>query len=97
MQTGKAQKAFERYTGLLKLLGIRALVIIGEMDDCWKGKPEEVDVLVVYEGTLTFEIYRHIRLELEKLLGCPVDLVTTHTLQPVMLEFIEPHEIFHLI
>jgi predicted nucleotidyltransferase len=68
---------------------VKALSLFGPAarDEWRKGK--DIDVLVEFDGTVTFDRYMDLKLYLEELMGSPVDLVTVGAVKPRMWPAIE--------
>ncbi len=56
----------------------------------------DIDVLVEFEGTTTFDGYMELKSYLEKLLGRNVDLVTNDAVKPRLRSLIE-QEAIHVV
>jgi len=61
-------------------LGVRSLALFGSVARDEAGADSDVDVLVDFEGTATFDRYVELSFLLEELLGCRIDLVTRRSL-----------------
>jgi len=59
----------------------------GARDELRKGT--DIDVLVDFDGAVTFDRYMDLKLYLEDLIGSPVDLVTVAAVKPRMWPAIE--------
>ena len=68
---------------------VRALAIFGSIarDDAADGS--DVDVLVVFDGKASFDLFMDLKFYLEDLLGTQVDLVTDKALRPQVRRVIE--------
>ena len=62
--------------------GLRSLAVFGSMARGDDHQGSDVDILATFEGPATFDRYMGLKLELEELLGRPVDLGTPETLRP---------------
>jgi predicted nucleotidyltransferase len=62
--------------------GLRSLGVFGSMARGDDHQGSGVDILATFEGPATFDRYIGLKLELEELLGRPVDLGTPETLRP---------------
>jgi predicted nucleotidyltransferase len=69
------QKEFRRF-------GAKWLAISGSVARDEAHLESDLDVLVEFDGPATFDRYMELKFLLEKLLGCPVDLVTHKALTP---------------
>jgi len=62
-------------------LGVSALWLFGSVARGDAPEASDIDLLVRFEGRATFDRYMDLKLFLEDLLGCRVDLVTEHALR----------------
>lgn len=62
--------------------GLRSLAVFGSVARGDDHETSDVDILATFEGRVTFDRYMGLKLELEDLLGRPVDLGTPQTLRP---------------
>ena len=78
-----------RREDMLVRFGVKKLGIFGSAarDDIRSGS--DVDILVEFQGTATFDNYMDLKAYLEALLGTAVDLVTEEALKPRMRPVIE--------
>lgn len=77
----------------LRLLGVRSLALFGSHARGTATPQSDVDVLVEFEGSSTFDRYMDVKLFLEDLLGSRVDLVTRSSLKPRMRDVVEAEAI----
>jgi uncharacterized protein len=75
--------------GLRKKYGVRSLAVFGSMARGDDREGSDVDILVTFEGRATFDNFMGLKLDLEDLLGRPVDLLTPKCLGPEMEARIE--------
>ena len=68
----------------IKLLGIFGSYVRGKQK-----KNSDVDILVEFNGPTTFDQYISLKIFLEDLLNCPVDLVARKGIRPQLAPFIE--------
>ncbi len=68
--------------GLRRKYGVRSLALFGSMARGDDREGSDVDVLVTFEGPATFRGYMGLKLDLEEVLGRPVDLATPDMLRP---------------
>jgi Predicted nucleotidyltransferases len=61
---------------------IKSLSLFGSVARDQAGADSDLDVLVEFEGRATFDRYMGLKLFLEDLIGCRVDLVTRKALRP---------------
>ena len=62
-------------------LGVSSLSLFGSVARGDSTETSDIDLLVRFEGRATFDRYMDLKLFLEDLLGCRVDLVTEHALR----------------
>jgi predicted nucleotidyltransferase len=62
--------------------GVSSLAVFGSMARGDDREDSDVDILVTFDGKPTFRGYMGLKLDLEDLLGRPVDLATPDTLRP---------------
>ena len=74
---------------LTQRYGLRSLAVFGSMARGDDHPGSDVDLLVTFEGPATFDRYMGLKLELEDLLGRPVDLGTPQTLRPELRARVE--------
>jgi predicted nucleotidyltransferase len=75
--------------GLRKRYGVKTLAVFGSMARGDDREQSDVDILVTFSGKATFDNFMGLKLELEDLLGRPVDLGTPETLRPEMRDAVE--------
>lgn len=68
---------------------IKSLAIFGSVARDEARPDSDVDVLVEFDGPATFDRYMELKLFLEDLLGCPVDLVTRKGVRPELAPYVE--------
>jgi predicted nucleotidyltransferase len=69
--------------------GVKSLAVFGSMARGDDREGSDVDILVTFEGPATFDNFMGLKLDLEDLLGRPVDLGTPDTLRPDMRAEVE--------
>lgn len=67
---------------LRQLNGVKSLAVFGSMARGDDREESDVDILVTFAGKATFDKFMGLKLDLEDLLGRPVDLGTPDTLRP---------------
>jgi len=76
----------ERLSGRLsevrRTFSVQRLALFGSAARDEAGQASDIDVLVVFQGTPTFDAFMDLKFYLEDLLGKPVDLVTDKALRP---------------
>jgi uncharacterized protein len=68
--------------GLRQKYGAKSLAVFGSMARGDDREESDVDVLVTFEGPVTFRQFMGLKLDLEDMFGRPVDLATPDTLRP---------------
>ena len=90
MNRNEILDALNAQAGVLKQkYAVKSLAVFGSMARGDDREGSDVDVLVTFEGTATFDNYMGLKLELEELFGRPVDLGTPDTLRPEMRANVE--------
>ncbi len=74
---------------LRRKYAVKSLALFGSMARGDDREGSDVDVLVTFEGRPTFDSFMGLKLDLEDLLGRPVDLGTPDTLRPEMRQGVE--------
>lgn len=73
----------------LAAFGLRRLALFGSVARNEAGPDSDVDVLVEFDGEITFKRYAKLYNALEEILPCAVDLVTEGGLRPILRETVE--------
>lgn len=73
----------------LKSLGVESLLLFGSAARNAARIDSDVDFLVRFNGTPTFDRFMDLKLHLEDKLGAKVDLVTEDALRPQMRQSVE--------
>ncbi len=73
----------------LSASGLRRLALFGSVGRDEARPDSDVDVLVEFEGKVTLDRYAGLYDQLEDVLGCRVDLVTSDNLRSFMREGVE--------
>lgn len=74
---------------LKKRFHVRSLSLFGSVARDEAGPDSDLDLLLEFEGPGTFDLYMGLKLYLEDLLGCRVDLVMNRALKPRMRPRVE--------
>src|SRR3990170_8682390 len=77
------------HLGDLTSFGVKSLALFGSVARDEAGPESDLDLLVEFEGTATFDGYMGLKLYLEDLLGSRVDLVMRKVLRPRMVPSVE--------
>lgn len=83
----------QRRDELKARFGVRRLAVFGSASRAQLSEGSDVDVLVEFEGTATFDRFMDLKFYLEDLLERPVDLVTVKALRPELRPNIEAEAI----
>ena len=75
--------------GLRERYRVESLAVFGSMARGDDREGSDVDILVTFEGPATFDNFMGLKLDLEELLGRPVDLGTPDSLRPEMRANVE--------
>lgn len=73
----------------LSAFGLRRLALFGSVAHDEAGPDSDVDVLVEFEGKITFNRYAGLYDRLEDLFPCAVDMATVDSIRPAMREGVE--------
>ena len=72
----------------LTRLGVKSLSLFGSVARGEERPDSDVDILVEFEGRVTFDRFMDTKFYLEEILGCKVDLVTPQAIRPRMKPYI---------
>jgi predicted nucleotidyltransferase len=89
MRRDEAIRIIEAHREDLSRFDLRSLSIFGSVARDEAGPDSDLDVLVEFGGTATFDGYMDLLEYLEALLGTRVDLVTARGLRPRLREYVE--------
>ena len=78
----------------LRQFDVKSLALFGSVVRDEARPDSDVDMLVEFEGTATFDRYVGLRFFLEDLLGVPVDLVTRKALKPRLKPKVEREALY---
>jgi len=73
----------------LERFGIKSLALFGSVARDEAGPESDLDLLLEFEGGATYDRYMDLKLFLEDLLGCRVDLVMRKALKARLLPSVE--------
>lgn len=79
---------------VLKDLGVKLLAIFGSVAGDEARPDSDVDILVEFEGSVTFDRYMDVKFYLEDLLETRVDLVSQRSLKPLIRSTVEQEAIY---
>jgi len=74
--------------------GIKSLAVFGSVARNEASSASDIDILVDFIGSATFDGYMEAKFYLEGLLGCQVDLVVRQALKPRMRPVVEQEAIY---
>ena len=89
MRREEALAILRGHLGDLTRFGVKSLALFGSVARDEAGPESDLDLLVEFEGTATFDGYMGLKLYLEDLLGSRVDLVMRKALRPRMVPSVE--------
>ena len=94
MRREEAIKRMRDNWGQISSFGVRSLALFGSLARDEAGSDSDADILVDFHGPATFDRYMDLKIFLEELLGCPVDLVTRKAIKPRMRTYVEEEAIY---
>jgi predicted nucleotidyltransferase len=74
--------------------GVKSLALFGSAVRGEAGPDSDLDILVEFEGSSTFDQYMNLKFFLEELLSRRVDLVTRKALKPRLRPYIEREAVY---
>lgn len=89
MRRDKALSVLRASQGQLGQFHVKSLALFGSVARDEAGPESDLDLLLEFDGPATFDLYMGLKLFLEDLLGCRVDLVMRKALKPRMLPYVE--------
>jgi predicted nucleotidyltransferase len=93
MQRDEVLAILTQHQEPLKRFGVKFLAIFGSVARDEARPDSDVDILVEFEGVVTFDRYMDLKFYLEDNLGTRVDLVSKRTLKPQIRPSIEQEAI----
>ena len=94
MRREEAIKRMRDNWGQISSFGVQSLALFGSLARDEAGAGSDADILVEFRGAATFDRYMDLKIFLEELLGCPVDLVTRKAVKPRMRTYVEEEAIY---
>ena len=89
MRRTKALALLRDHQAELPQFRVKSLSLFGSVARDQAGPQSDLDLLVEFDGHATYDLYIGLKLFLEDLLGCRVDLVMTKVLKPRMRPSVE--------
>ena len=94
MRREEAIKRMRDNWGQISSFDVRSLALFGSLARDEAGSDSDADILVEFRGPATFDRYMDLKIFLEELLGCPIDLVTRKAIKPGMRTHVEEEAIY---
>ena len=94
MQREEAIKRMRDNWGQISSFDVKSLALFGSLARDEAGSDSNADILVEFRGPATFDRYMDLKIFLEELLGCPVDLVTRKAIKRRMRTYVEEEAIY---
>ncbi|MCA9922097.1 MAG: nucleotidyltransferase family protein [Anaerolineales bacterium] len=94
MNISQIQQQLQSQKAQLDDLDVQSLILFGSVARSEATATSDIDFLVTFRSTPTFDMYMDLKLFLEDLFGMPVDLVTTDAVRPQLRPFIEQEGIY---
>jgi len=89
MNREEALAQLRAHTDEIKRFRVESLGLFGSVARDEAGPDSDLDLIVEFEGPATYDRYIGLKMLLEDLLGCRVDLVTSRAIKPRMRPSIE--------
>jgi hypothetical protein len=77
------------HTAEISGFGVKSLGLFGSVARNEAGPESDLDLVVEFDGPGTYDRYIGLKMLLEDVLGCSVDLVTSRAIKPRMRPYIE--------
>jgi predicted nucleotidyltransferase len=78
----------------IRSYGVKTLALFGSVARDEATDKSDVDLLVEFEGKVTFDSYMDLKFFLEDSLGCSVDVVSKDMLKPQIRDIVEREAIY---
>ena len=78
----------------LTRLGVKKLAVFGSVVRGEATSNSDIDILVTFQGSITFDRYMDLKIYLEDLLGYSVDLVISDVLHPRLKPYVEGDAVY---
>jgi predicted nucleotidyltransferase len=94
MDRNKAIEVLKQHQDNLKQFGVKTLAIFGSVARNEAQEESDIDILIDFEGSLTFDRYMDVKFYIEDTLNVSVDLVTWKMLKPQIKSQVEQELIY---
>jgi uncharacterized protein len=94
MKLAFALKILKQNTSAFTRLGVKSLAVFGSTARDEASLTSDVDILVTFEESPTYDQYIETKFLLEELLGCRVDLVIQDGLKPLIRAQVEKEAVY---
>ena len=94
MKRGKLIAFLKDHGAQIRGYGVKSLALFGSVARDEATVKSDVDLLVEFEGKVTFDRYMDLKFFLEDSLGCSVDLVSRKMLKPQIRDIVEREAIY---
>lgn len=94
MQRDEVLEILGQHQQVLKEFGVKSLAIFGSVARDEARPDSDVDILVEFDGLVTFDRYMDVKFYLEDRLGTRVDLVSRLMLKPLIRSTVEQEAIY---
>lgn len=84
MQRDEVLRLLAEHRDELRRRGVKSIALFGSAARGEAGPQSDIDILVEFEASPTFDRYMDVKFYLEDLIGAPVDLVTLRSLKPLI-------------
>lgn len=89
MNREEALARLRAHTDEIKRFGVKSLDLVGSVARNEAGPESDLDLVVQFDGEATYDRYSGLKIFLEDLLSCRVDLVMATAIKPRMRPYIE--------
>jgi predicted nucleotidyltransferase len=94
MKRDNVLRVLGAHRGDLKAFGVKTLALFGSVARGEASRGSDLDFLVEFESPASFDHYMGLKLFLEDLFECQVDLVTRKALKPLLRPLVEEEAIY---
>jgi predicted nucleotidyltransferase len=89
MNRDEALTRLRAHNGDINRFGVKSLGLFGSVARDEAGPDSDLDLIVEFDAPATYDRYIGLKILLEDLLGCRVDLVTSRAIKPRMRPSVE--------